>query len=119
MAFAVMGVVSLFRWPVGPVPTGYAFLWTVLPLATAFACGLLFAKRWASAVGTLAPSGLLILLVVMSMLTFAARRTPLTAPGQMVAAALSVWLSAPPLPLSFVVNLCFPALFHLGWRLGA
>ncbi len=119
LVFAVMGTVSLFRWPVGPVPGGYSFLWGLAPLAAAFVGGLLFAKRWASAVGTLAPSGLIVLLVIMSVLTFLARQTPLTAPGQTAAAALSALLSLPPLPLAFLVNLCFPALFHLGWRLGA
>lgn len=119
LVFAVMGTISLFRWPVGPVPGGYSFLWTLFPLAAAFVGGLLSAKRWAAAVGTLAPSGLLILLVVMSVLTFAARQTPLTAPGQTAGAALSALLSIPPLPLAFALNLCFPALFHLGWRLGA
>ena len=98
LVFAVMGTVSLFRWPVGPVPGAYSFLWTLLPLAAAFLGGLLFAKRWASAVGTFAPSGLIVLLVVMSVLTFLARQTPLTAPGQTTAAALSVWLAVPPLP---------------------
>ena len=117
LAFAAMGVISLFRWPVGPVPGGYSFLWTLIPLAAAFAGGLLFAKRWASAVGTFAPSGLVVLLVVMSVLTFLARQTPLNAPAQNTAAALSAFL--PTLPTAFVVNLCFPALFHIGWRLGA
>ena len=117
LAFAVMGTVSLFRWPVGPVPGVYSFLWTLFPLAASFLGGLLFAKRWASSVGTFAPSGLIVLLVVMSVLTFLARQTPLTAPGQNAAAALSAFL--PTLPTAFVMNLCFPALFHLGWRLGA
>ena len=116
LAFAAMGVISLFRWPVGGVPGGYSFLWTLIPLAAAFAGGLLFAKRWAPAVGTFAPSGLIILLVVMSVLTFAARGTPLVAPGQMAANALT---GLPPLPVAFIVDLCFPALFHAGWRLGA
>ena len=119
LIFAVMGTISLFRWPVGPVPGGYSVLWTLLPLSAAFVGGLLFAKRWAAAVGTLAPSGLIILFVVMSVLTFLARQTPLTAPGQMTGNALSAWLAIPPLPLAFLTNLCFPALFHLGWRLGA
>ena len=117
LAFAAMGVISLFRWPVGGVPGVYSFLWTLIPLAAAFAGGALFAKRWASAVGTLAPSGLVVLLVVMSVLTFAARQTPLVAPGQTTATALSALL--PPLPTAFIANLCFPAFFHFGWRLGA
>jgi hypothetical protein len=118
LAFAVMGTVSLFRWPVGGVPGAYSALWALIPLSAAFLCGLLFSRRWASAVGTQAASGLLILLVAMCVLTFLARETPLTAPGQMAGNALSALTSLPPLPFAFVVNLCYPLAFHGGWRLG-
>ena len=118
LAFAVMGTISLFRWPVGPVPGGYSALWTLIPLSAAFLCGLLFARRWAPAVGAQAAPGLLILLVIMSVLTFLARQTPLTAPGQTAGNALSALTSLPPLPIAFAVNLCFPLVFHGGWRLG-
>ena len=121
LTFAVMGTVSLFRWPVGPVPTGFSVCWTLFPLAVTFLLGVCFARRWAAAVGTQSRPGLLILLVALSMLVFVARQAEalqfLTAPGRMAGTLFRPDKEL--LPLTFVGSLLYPALFQLGWRLGA
>ena len=118
LSFAAMGTVSLFRWPVGPVPAGFRLLWTLIPLAVMFLSGCLCARRWKIAVSQ---KECLILLAVMAGLFllawFVEALQPLTAPGQM----LSV---LPGLPargigaffLGLAGNLLFPVLFHLGGR---
>ena len=121
LVFAALGTVSLFRWPVGPVPAGFAVCWTLVPLAAVCLLGLCFARRWAAAVGTQSRPGLLILCVVMSMLVVLARQVealqPLTAPGRMLGTLFRPDTEV--LPLTFVGSLLYPALFQLGWRLGA
>ena len=120
LVFAALGTVSLFRWPVGPVPAGFSVCWTLFPLAAAFVLGLCFARHWAAAVGTQSRPGLVILLVVMSMLVVLARQVealqPLTAPGRMFGTLFL--LRDEILPLTFVGSLLYPAAFQLGWRLG-
>ncbi|MBQ9493627.1 MAG: hypothetical protein IJR54_07845 [Oscillibacter sp.] len=117
--FAVMGMVSLFHWPVGPVPVGFSLLWTLLPPAVTCLLGHAFARRW-----SVAAHGreLAILFAAMAFLFllgwFVEALQPLSAPGQALSRPLG--LSAPGVLTFFtglLGTLLFPALFHLGWRL--
>ena len=126
LAFAVLGTVSLFRWPVGPVPTGYGVLWTLVPLGTACLLGRLLARRWAETVGAASASGTLILLAVVAVLTLLAWRLealqPFSAPGRLFSMTLRRLLfrqEGELLPLTLCGALLYPAAYYLGWRLGA
>ena len=121
LVFAALGTVSLFRWPVGPVPMGFSVCWTLFPLAAVCLLGVCFARRWGAVVGAQSRPGLIILLVVMSMLVVLARQVealqPLTAPGRMLGTLFRPDQEI--LPLTFIGSLLYPALFQLGWRLGS
>ena len=117
LLFAALGTVSLFRWPVGPVPAGFRLLWSMIPLLGVFLLGLLCARRWRTAAVALAPKELLILLAVMAcvfVLSWLVEALqPLTAPGFFGLSAHGIGAFL----LGLAGNLLFPVLFHLGWRL--
>ena len=121
LVFAALGTVSLFRWPVGPVPMSFSVCWTLFPLAAVFPLGVCFARRWAVVVGAQSRPGLIILLVVMSMLVFLARQAEalqwLTAPGRVLGTLFRADKEI--LPLTFAGSLLYPLFFQLGWRLGS
>lgn len=117
LLFAALGTVSLFRWPVGPVPVGFRLLWSLIPMAGVFLLGRLCARHWRTAAVALAPRELLILLAVMAgvfvLSWFVEALQPLAAPGLFGLSAHGIGAFL----LGLLGNLLFPVLFHLGWRL--